>query len=84
MRLKGVCKMNPIFNMMNGNNNNIMMQAFSAMMSGQSPQQFLQGLPQLQGINLGNLKQTAEKLCNDKGINMNEKIEEIKNKMPIK
>ena len=72
--------MNPIMQMLTGNSNasNIMMQAFGAMMSGKSPQQFLQSLPQLQGINLSNLEQTARELCNSKGIDMNKKMEEIK------
>ena len=60
-------------------NSNIMMQAFGAMMSGKSPQQFLQSLPQLQGMNLSNLEQTARDLCAKNGIDMNQKMQEIKN-----
>ena len=59
-------------------NNNIMMRAFGAMMSGKTPQQFLQSLPELQGLNLNNLEQTARDLCAKNGIDMNQKIEEIK------
>ena len=59
--------------------NNIMLQAFGAMMSGKTPQQFLQSLPQLQGMNLNNLEQTARDLCAKNGIDMNQKIGEIQN-----
>ena len=42
------------------------MQAFGAMIRGESPQQFMQNLaktnPQLQGLDLSNLNQTAERL----------------------
>ena len=47
--------------------NNIMMQAMGAMMRGENPQTFMQTLaqtnPQLQGLDLTNLNQTAEQLC---------------------
>ena len=55
--------------------NNIMMQAFGAMMRGESPQQFLKNLaktnPQLQGLDLDNLDQTAEQLYAQKGQDIN-------------
>ena len=45
------------------NGNNLLMQAFGAMMRGESPQQFMQNLtrtnPQLQGLDLNNLDKTA-------------------------
>ena len=76
--------MNSIMGMLG--NNNIMMQAFGAMMRGETPQQFLRGLaqnnPALKGIDLNNLQQTAQQLCNDNGVDMNAKIEEIKAQFP--
>ena len=76
--------MNSIMGMIG--NNNIMMQAFGAMMRGETPQQFLRGLaqnnPALKGIDLNNLQQTAQQLCNDNGVDMNAKIEEIKAQFP--
>lgn len=67
-------------------NNNIMGQAMSAMMSGQSPQQFLMGLakthPQLKGLDFSNLQNVAQSLCNQKGVNMNDAINNIKSSMP--
>lgn len=78
--------MNPIFNMLNGGNNNIMMQAFAAMARGESPQTFLQGLsgkvPQLRELNLTDLKGTAQALCQKNNIDMNQlanKISEFAN-----
>ena len=60
---------NPILQMLSGNQSpqsNIMMQAVGAMMRGETPQSFLQGLaktmPELQGLDLTNLDKTAEKL----------------------
>lgn len=66
---------NPILQMLqSGNQNpqsNIMMQAFGAMMRGESPQTFLQNLaktmPELQGLDLTDPNKTAEKLYADKG-----------------
>ena len=76
--------MNSIMGMLG--NNNIMMQAFGAMMRGETPQQFLRGLaqnnPALKGIDLNNLQQTAQQLCNENGVDMNAKIEEIKAQFP--
>ena len=62
-------------------NGNMMMKAMSAMMSGQNPRQFLMDLaktmPQLQGIDFNNLQQTAQNLCNQKGVNMNDALKQI-------
>ena len=75
--------MNSIMNMLGGNNN-IMMQAMGAMMRGESPKQFLQNLaqsnPQLQGMDFSNLQQTAQQVCNNNGVDMNSKMNEIKSK----
>ena len=65
---------NPILQMLGGSQNpqsNIMMQAVGAMLRGESPQSFLQNLaktkPELQGLDLNNPGQAAEKLYADKG-----------------
>ena len=68
---------NPILQMLGGNpQSNIMMQAVGAMMRGETPQSFLQNLaksrPELQGLDLNNLDQTAEKLYKEKGQDINE------------
>lgn len=64
--------LNPILQMLNGNQqSNIMMQAVGAMMRGESPQSFLQNLaknnPALQGLDLNNPSLAAEQLYKDKG-----------------
>ena len=67
-------------------NSNVMGKAMSAMMSGQSPQQFLMDLakthPQLQGMDFSNLQNVAQNLCNRKGVNMNDEISKIQSLMP--
>ena len=72
--------MNSILGMLG--NNNIMMQAFGAMMRGENPRQFLSSLaqnnPQLKGLDLNNLEQTAQKVCSDNGVDMNAKMNELK------
>ena len=77
--------MNSIMNLLGGNGN-IMMQAFGAMMRGESPQSFLNNLaktnPALRGMDFSNLQQTAQKVCQDNNIDMNEKINEIKAQLP--
>lgn len=59
----------------NQSQNNIMMQAIGAMMRGESPQAFMQNLaksnPQLQGLDLNNLNQTAEQLYQQNGQDIN-------------
>lgn len=76
--------MNSLLNGMGGGGNNIMAQAFAAMMSGQSPKQFLMNLaksnPQLQGLDFDNLEQTANKVCADNG----QDPETLKNKIMSK
>ena len=72
--------MNPL--MMLTGNNNMMMQAFGAMMRGESPQAFLKNLantnPQLQGLNLDDLEGTAKTLCEKNNVNMNELADKIR------
>ena len=68
-----------MFNMMN---NPMMMQAFGAMMRGESPSAFLKNLantnPQLQGLDLDNLESTAQALCQKNNVNMEELANKIR------
>lgn len=70
--------MNPLMNL---GNNSMMMQAFGAMMRGESPQSFLKNLantnPQLQGLNLDDLEGTAKALCEKNNVNMEELAQKI-------
>lgn len=63
-----------ILGLLGGGGNNIMLQAFGAMMQGQKPEQFLQNLarnnPQLSGIDFSNLQQSAENLYKSKGVDI--------------
>lgn len=67
--------------MFNGNGN-VMLQAMGAMMRGENPRQFLSSLaqnnPQLKGLDFNNLEQTAQTVCNNNGVDMNAKINELK------
>lgn len=62
--------------------NNMMMQAFGAMMRGESPQDFLRQMantnPSLQGLNLDDLEGTARELCNRNNVNMEQLADKIK------
>jgi len=73
--------MNPLM-MLGNSNNNIMMQAFGAMMRGESPRSFIKNLansnPQLQGLDLDNLEGTAKALCEKNNVNMDELADKIK------
>ena len=73
--------MNPLMMLQNGSSN-LMMQAFGAMMRGESPQAFMKNLantnPQLQGLNLDDLEGTARSLCEKNNVNMEELAEKIK------
>jgi len=68
--------------MLGNGQNNMMMQAMGAMMRGENPRSFLKNLansnPQLQGLNLDNLEETAKALCDKNNVNMNELAEQIK------
>ena len=65
--------------------NNIMLQAIGAMMRGESPQQFMQNLaktnPQLQGLDLNNLDQTAEQLYSQNGQDINQAKQSLKERL---
>ena len=75
--------MNSIMGMLGQGNNNIMMQAFGAMMRGESPQSFLNNLaqsnPALKGMDFSNLQQTAQQVCDSHGVDINAKMAEINN-----
>lgn len=80
--------MNPLMNLIGNSNNgmNMMVKAFSAMMRGESPTDFLKNLakttPQLQGLDLDNLEGTAKDLCSQRNVDMNQlksQIEEFAN-----
>lgn len=73
---------NPLMSLIGNQNNSVMLQAFSAMASGQSPQAFLTNLaksnPQLQGIDFSNLEQVGRQLCKDKNVNVDEALTQAK------
>ena len=75
--------MNSIMGMLGKGNNNLMMQAFGAMMRGESPRQFLNNLaqtnPALSGMDFSNLEQAAQQVCNANGVDMDAKMAEVKN-----
>lgn len=70
------------------NGNNIMAQAMQAMMRGESPQAFMNGLiannPCMNGMNVQNLQETATKLCNERNINVSDAVSSIKQQMNLK
>lgn len=75
--------MNPILQMMSQrpNGQNIMMRAMSAMMSGQTPQQFLRSIPELNNMDFNNIQNTAQQLCQQKGINYEQAKSQISNQL---
>lgn len=77
--------MNPLLSMFTGGGNpanSVMLQALGAAMRGESPQAFLQNLaktnPQLQGLDLDNLENTARSLAQQKGKDFNVLTNEVK------
>ena len=62
---------------------NILMQAFGAAMRGESPQQFLQNLaqthPQLRQYDFSNIQQTAQQVCQQNGVNVQDAINQLDN-----
>ena len=62
---------------------NMLMQAIGAALRGESPQQFMQNLaqqhPQLRQYDLSNLSQTAQQVCQQKGVDMQSAINQIDN-----
>ena len=67
---------------MNIFSNKYVMQAIGAMMRGDNPQTFMKNLantnPQLQGLDLDNLEETARALCEKNNVDMNQLAEQIK------
>ena len=78
---------NPILQMLNSGNpqSDVMIQAFGAMMRGETPQQFLQNLakndPRLQGIDLSNPNKAAEELYQKSGQDINSAKASIKDRL---
>jgi len=74
--------MNPIMGMF-GNNSGapILMQAIGAAMRGESPQAFMKRLanthPQLKRMNLDDLYGSAQQLCQERGLNADEVVNEV-------
>ena len=77
---------NSLMNFLGGfanGNSNIMMQAVGAFMRGESPRTFLQNLantnPALRGLDLNDINGSAQKLCQERGVDANKLTAEIKN-----
>ena len=68
-----------------GGNSNLMMQAVGAMMRGESPQTFLKNLantnPALRNIDLNDINGSAQRLCQERGVDAGKLTEEIKQKV---
>ena len=75
--------MNPILQMMSQrpNGQNMMMRAMSAMMSGQTPQQFLRSIPELNNMDFNNIQNAAQQLCQQRGINYEQAKSQISNQL---
>ena len=73
---------NSILNFFGGNNGNLMMQAVGAFMRGEDPKTFLQNLantnPKLRGLDLTDINATAQKVCQDHGVDAAKLTAEIK------
>ena len=67
---------------MNIFSNKYVMQAIGAMMRGENPQTFMKNLantnPQLQGLDLDNLEETARALCEKNNVDMNQLADQIR------
>ena len=74
--------MNPVMNMFNGNTGtSVLMQAIGAAMRGESPQTFMKRLanshPQLKRMNLDDLYGSAQQLCQEKGLNIDDVTKQV-------
>ena len=62
---------------------NLLLQALGAAMRGESPQAFMQNLamqhPQLRQLDLNNLQSTAQQVCQQNGVNMQDMVNKIDN-----
>ena len=61
---------------------NIFMQAVGAMLRGESPQDFMRGLantePKLRGLDLSDINATAQRVCQENGVDPDKLTAEIK------
>ena len=78
--------MNPIMSMLGNNTtggSNIMLQALGAALRGESPQAFMKRLanshPQLKKMNLDDLYGSAQQLCNERGLSIDEVTKSVDN-----
>jgi len=75
--------MNPIMNMFNNSQGgtSILLQAVGAALRGESPQTFMKRLanshPQLRKMNLDDLYNSAQQLCQERGLDAEKVAEEI-------
>lgn len=75
--------MNPIMNMFNNSQGgtSILLQAVGAALRGESPQTFMKRLanshPQLRKMNLDDLYNSAQQLCQERGLDAGKVAEEI-------
>ena len=69
-----------------GGSSSIMMQAVGAFMRGESPQAFMQNLartnPNLRGLDFTDINATAQKVCQEHGVDANKLAADIKNALP--
>ena len=76
---------NPLMSILGGfggsGNGNLMMQAFGAMMRGESPKDFLRNLantnPAFKGLDLTDINATARKVCSEHGVDADKLTAEI-------
>lgn len=84
--------MNPLFGLLNGSGNTnsnsngampLIRRMIGAAMSGQSPEQFLNGLAQsderFKGMDFSNLEKTAKEVCGKKNIDLNDAVNKVSN-----
>ena len=75
--------MNPLMQIFNnmGGGNAILMRAVGAMMRGEDPKAFMANLartnPALSGVDLNDMQSAAQKLCNEKGVDMQTAIQQV-------
>lgn len=80
--------MNPILALAGNLNQGkmILLQAFKAMVSGESAEDFMKKLvksrPELQGLDLNDLEGTAHKLSAEKGLDENQLAKQIQSVLP--
>lgn len=77
--------MNPLRNLINRNSSNtsIFGRIMGAMMSGQSPEEFIRSqvgnFPQLQGVDLSDLEGAARQLAQNQGKNLDDVVGQAQN-----